>query len=178
MHVRSLNTTALVCAALLGCAGRDHANSLTAHRFAVEAHVDATAHGLLKWETDATPGQIPPAVRQVLDDEIRTGIAVMVTSRIVGGLADLLDPEFLDRPQVAKVVPADLLAWYRTDAGQQMAKRGAKMIQESEPLRRLLHEAREISPAAASYFASHGGRLLFGSDTPSEDTYAEPPGYN
>ena len=57
-----------------------------AHRFAVETNVDAAAHGLWKWETEAKPGEMPPPVRQVLDDEIRNGIAVMVTNRIFGGI--------------------------------------------------------------------------------------------
>lgn len=158
-----------------------HANSLAAHRFAVETKVDATAHGLWNWETEATPGEIPAAVRQVLDDEVRNGIAVMVTSRIFGGIVDLFDPGFLARPEVAKVLPAGLLSWYRSDAGRgSLAKRleGDVKGQLSELARRLLRESAGAGPAAAKYFASHGGRLLFGSDTPSDDTYANPPGYN
>ncbi len=157
-----------------------HANSLTAHRFAVDTKVDAVAHGLWNWETDAPPGQIPPAVRQVLDDEVRTGIAMMVTSRILGGLVDLFDPEFLVAPQLTKVLPAELLSWYRSEAGRWFARQleGDVKGVPSDRARRMFREADGAGTAAAKYFASHGGRLLFGSDTPSDDTYANPPGYN
>jgi len=157
-----------------------HANSLTAHRFAVDTKVDAVAHGLWRWETDAPPGQIPPAVRQVLDDEVRTGIAMMATNRIFSGIRDLFDPEFLVDPQLARVLPADLLSWYRSEAGRWYVRAvgGDAEGRPPEPVRQMLREVGDAGRAATAYFASHGGRLLFGSDTPSEPTYANPPGYN
>lgn len=146
-----------------------HANSLAAHQFAVATRVDAVAHGLFHWDSDQ-PDALA-AVHRVLDDEIALGMRAMVTSRVVGGLVDLFDAEFLSRRELAAVVPAELLAWYRTPAGRWFAD-------PLEPLRAQLAGLQADGARAAKYFVDHGGRLLFGSDTPSDGTYANPPGYN
>jgi len=157
-----------------------HANSLEAHRFAADVGVDAVAHGLWNWQTPSDPGgaQPPAAVREVLDAERRAGIAYMPTSRVLGGLADMFDPAFLDDPRVAKVLPAELIAWYRTPDGQWFAKEVAAGLDgmPAEGIRRAFARHRERWTLA--YVVAHGGKVLFGSDTPSSPTYANPPGYN
>jgi imidazolonepropionase-like amidohydrolase len=163
-----------------------HANSLAAHAFAVATHVDAAAHGLWNWPAgaDDAGGDIseglPRAVRAVIDAEIRYGIGTMPTSRVMSGLEDLFVPDFLDDPRLGDVLPAELLAWYRTDAGKWFANETAKASDGAPPdrLRQALHAIGDRGRAASSYFAAHHGRLLFGSDTPSSPTYANPPGYN
>jgi imidazolonepropionase-like amidohydrolase len=45
-------------------------------------------------------------------------------------------------------------------------------------VRQIFREVEDAGRATAGYFAGQGGRLLFGSDTPSAPTYANPPGYN
>jgi imidazolonepropionase-like amidohydrolase len=154
-----------------------HANSLAAHRFAVASKVAAVAHGLFDWQTEAPPGEMPQAVRQVLDDEVRTGVAMMPTHRIIEHVNDLLDPQFLADPHMAKVVPAELLVWYRNE-GQAVLREMGVGTAQADALRQRIHVAGGAGRAATRYFAQHGGRLLFGSDTPSEVTYANPPGYN
>jgi imidazolonepropionase-like amidohydrolase len=151
-----------------------HATSLAAHRFAVDTKVNAVAHGLYRWDTESVPGELPLAVREVLDDEVSAGIAMMATNRIVDHAIDLLDPHFLSDPHMAKVVPAALLTWYRTE-GQALPK---EMAAQAEPLRERFRALGDAGRAATHYFVEHGGRLLFGSDTPSELTYANPPGFN
>jgi hypothetical protein len=156
-----------------------HANSLEAHRFAVAVGADAVAHGLWNWDVPRAEGseKLPEPVREVLDAERRAGIAYMPTSRVLGGLADLFDPAFLDDPHVAKVLPADLLAWYRTEEGQWFKREvaaGFEGLPEQSIPRALANRPRQ----ALAYVAAHGGRILFGSDTPSAPTYADPPGYN
>jgi imidazolonepropionase-like amidohydrolase len=155
-----------------------HANSLEAHRFAVAVGVDAVAHGLWNWGPPSAGGnqEMPEPVREVLDAERRAGIAYMPTSRVLGGLADLFAPAFLDDSHVSKVLPADLIAWYRTQEGQWFKREIAAGLEGLPPesLRAAASRPRE----ALAYVAAHGGRILFGSDTPSAPTYANPPGYN
>jgi imidazolonepropionase-like amidohydrolase len=157
-----------------------HANSLEAHRFAVAVGADAVAHGLWNWGAPVAPGSsgLPDPVRAVLDDEREAGIAYMPTMRVLSGLAGLVDPAFLNDAQLAKVLPADLIAWYRTDDGQWFAKligpqMGAAPARNPQLLALLTGPRR-----ALAYVAAHGGRILFGTDTPSAPTYANPPGYN
>ncbi len=156
-----------------------HANSLTAHRFAAAIPVDAVVHGLWNWEVaDARQGPLPPEVQRVLDDERRAGIAGMATLRVMGGLADLFSPTFLDDVHLARVLPAELVAWYRTE-GRWFADdlRGGRSLPDPQ-FRRGFDEAQSGAAAAIRAFAAGGGRLLFGSDTPSGPLYTNPPGYN
>ena len=159
-----------------------HANSLSAHRFAVAARVDAVVHGLWNWEPErptAAEG-LPGAVREVIDDEVRVRIAVMPTSRVISGLEELFAPGFLDDPQLSHVLPPELLAWYRSDAGRWFAREMRRDFDglPDERIRQIFGRTAGAGLTAAAYFAGHGGRLLFGSDTPSAPTYANPPGYN
>ena len=159
-----------------------HANSLEAHQFAVQAGVDVAAHGLWNWEKadgDVAEG-VPAAVRAVIDDEIHRGIGVMPTSRVISGLEDVFAPGFLDDPELANVLPRELITWYRSAGGQWFASDTEKDFDgmPRDGIRRRFRAIGDRGRAAAYYFATHGGRLLFGSDTPSAPTYANPPGYN
>jgi imidazolonepropionase-like amidohydrolase len=158
-----------------------HANSLAAHRFAVDAGVDAVVHGLWNWGPQAdADGALPDPVARVLDDEVRAGVGMMPTSRVISGLEALFDPGFLDDPQLARVLPAGLLAWYRSEPGRWFAREIARGYEgmPAERVRQGFRRTGDAGRAAAAYFARRGGRLLFGSDTPSGPTYANPPGYN
>ena len=157
-----------------------HANSVAAHRFAVDTRVDMVVHGLWNWDVPGKPDALPPSVTQVLDDEIRAGIAMMPTVRVLAGLEELFAPEFLADPQLARVLPPDLLAWYRTEPARWFADEMARGFEGLPPerARQILRAAKQGGAAAAAHFVEHGGRLLFGSDTPSAPTYANPPGYN
>ena len=156
-----------------------HANSLTAHRFAAAARVDAVAHGLWNWGVRADQG-LPDEVRQVLDDERGAGIATVATLRVIGGLADLFAPSFLDDPHLAAVLPRELAGWYRTEDGRWFAHETGRGFDGMPPERahEILERVGARGAMAIAYFVKRGGRLLFGSDTPSSPTYANPPGYN
>ena len=161
-----------------------HANSLRAHRFAVDVQVDAVVHGLWNWQTEPTgpisAAALPPPIRQVLDDEARSGIVMMPTLRVIAGLQDLFVPEFLADPHLPRVLPASLLQWYRSDDGSWFTRElaGDASSTSHERMRTVFQRVKEAGRAAATYFAANGGRLVFGSDTPSSPTYANPPGYN
>jgi hypothetical protein len=158
-----------------------HANSLEAHRFAIEAGADAVVHGLWNWnQPNADVSEIPITVRNVLDGERANVVRAMATARVIGGLADLFAPEFLDDPQLAHVLPRDLIAWYKSAEGQWFARETAQSFDRLPParVRDIFRGLQRNGTRAATYFVRIGGRLVFGSDTPSAPTYANPPGYN
>jgi imidazolonepropionase-like amidohydrolase len=158
-----------------------HANSVSAHRAALAAGADVAAHGMWNWDTDDDQTALPQAARDVLDAEVRAKMAMMPTSRVISGLGDLFAPDFLDDPQLANVLPAALVAWYRTDAGHWFAREIAKSFDPGATpahIRDVYRKIEDHGLRAAVYFTEHGGRLLFGSDTPSGPLFTNPPGYD
>ena len=159
-----------------------HANSTSAQAAGVESGVAAIVHGLWTWDAPDAPELTAP-VRAVLDGVIAKGIAYQPTIQVLYGERDLFDPDFLSRTDVSAVVPADVLAWYGSEAGQwltremrdvppvaALAAAGRWQEIDAEPIRHVQQ--------ALAYMAARGGRLLFGSDTPSAPTYANPAGLN
>jgi hypothetical protein len=133
------------------------------------------------WDADDDQTELPPAGREVLDAAVRAKMAMMPTSRVIAGLGDLFAPEFLDDPQLANVLPAALVAWYRTDAGHWFAREIAKGFAPGAApahIRDVYRTIEDHGLRAATYFVGHGGRLLFGSDTPSGPLFTNPPGYD
>lgn len=158
-----------------------HANSVEAHRFTSTLAPAATAHGLWSWPglMTAEPGAPLPdslvrEVHAILDAERSAGIAYMPTLRVISGLIDLDGRAFLDSPALARVVPADLLAWYASDEGRAAAA-------DDNPggaVTTILRSASALGVQSLAYVSKQGGRVVFGSDTPSGGGYGNPPGLN
>ena len=158
-----------------------HANSLSAWRFAVQAQVDLIAHGLWNWDQFENTGDTLPApIRTLLDTVAARRIGFMPTLRVIEGLGDMFDPTFLDDPRLARVLPRSLIAWYRTPPGQAFAgvlRRNFGKASD-EQVHEIFRRVANHGAAATRYLVSHGGRLVFGSDTPSGPTFGNPPGLN
>ncbi len=158
-----------------------HANSLAAWRFAVQAQVDVIAHGMWNWDQfEQTRETLPAPIRALLDTVAARRIGFMPTLRVIEGLGDMFDPAFLDDPRLARVLPRSLIAWYRTPAGQAFAvemRRGFGSAGD-ERIRQIFRGVAEHGASATRYLVSRGGRLVFGSDTPSGPTFGNPPGLN
>jgi len=159
-----------------------HANSLDAHRFAAAAAPHAVAHGLWSWpglmSADVASGPFPASliaqVHAVLDAERSANVAYMPTLRVIDGLVDLDGPEFLERPQLARVLPRALVDWYGSLAGQATAHED----NPGGPVSQILRSASRLGVLSLAYTESKGSRILFGSDTPSGGGYGNPPGFN
>ena len=157
-----------------------HANSLDAHQFATEAGVDVIVHGL--WNAPAE-GALSDATRTVLDATIEKRIGYMPTMQVLAGMGLMFQPDFLDDPALAAVVPADLIDWYRTPDGQWFVEELRADFGGADNESILATASTEGGAASTSrkttrYLAAHDARFLFGSDTPSSPTYGNPPGYN
>lgn len=154
-----------------------HANSLTAQKFVLETDADIFAHGLWNWGTDDGHSGLPLPIQDILDQIINKHLGYQPTMQVIHGLDALVDPNFLNDPQLPNVVPKSLLVWYRTKEGQWYANLMVRNLSRSVVKKRLQLRESQIR-RVVSYLQRNHGNLLFGTDTPSGPTYGNPPGYN
>jgi len=158
-----------------------HANSAEAQTFGLDTGVDILAHGLWNADETAAPGELTPAVKSILDRVVAAQVGWQPTLQVLYGLQDLFNPGFLTDPMLTRVLPRTLIDWYGTSEGQWFREVIAADMPGPDlgaALRRGLAVTIGRGAAATGYLAKHGGRLLFGTDTPSAPTYANPPGLN
>jgi imidazolonepropionase-like amidohydrolase len=164
-----------------------HANSSEAQSFAVDAGVDVIAHGMWNWSETAPTTQITPAIQATLDRVLAQKIGWQPTIQVLHGERDLFLTGFLADPQLQQVLPRNLLDWYGTAAGQwfrNILTEGYTSLKGKDPkaAEAIVIEDLQIPldrvQHATTYLAARDARILFGTDTPSAPTYANPPGLN
>lgn len=156
-----------------------HANSLVAQEAAVNAGADVIAHGL--WHADDGADPAP-----VLDRVVKANIGWQPTIQVLYGELNLFDPNYLADSRLSRVLPNSLIDWYRTPAGQTFHDNVASGLFAGEKdAAALWSKARAFyapylarNRKATGYLAARNARFLFGTDTPSSPTYANPPGLN
>jgi imidazolonepropionase-like amidohydrolase len=165
-----------------------HGNSDEAHGFGLDAGVDIMAHGLWNWHLQpAKTSEVTPGIKQILDDELAQNVGYQPTMQVLYGIRDLFSTSFLSDPRLSRVLPSSLIDWYRSTEGQWFrvaVSRDQKSLTglESSQLEHAMDEG--IGPVidrgkhATAYVVARHGRILFGTDTPSAPTYANPPGLN
>jgi Amidohydrolase family len=154
-----------------------HANSFEAQSFGVDSGVSILAHGMWSWGSYDSAETLPPEIRVLLDRIVERSIGYQPTLQVIGGLQLLFDPAYLNRPEVQRVVPPALLAWYRSDEAQWYKRdlaQGAPDAAMREGLGRTLRRGSQV----VQYLAQHRARFLFGTDTPSGPTIGNLPGVN
>jgi hypothetical protein len=165
-----------------------HANSDEAQRFALDAGVDVIAHGLWNWyQEHSTKSEVTPGIKKILDDGVGQNIGWQPTIQVLYGIRDLLSASFLSDPRLSRVLPSNLIDWYRSAEGQWFRVSLSQDMKlpadanSSEPERVLNERFAPILDRvkhATGYIVARHGRILFGTDTPSGPTYANPPGLN
>ena len=161
-----------------------HANAVEAQRFALDSGVDIIAHGLWNTGDRAPAGALTPDMKIILDRVVATHTYWQPTMQVLYGLHDLFEPGFLADPRLPRVLPGSLIDWYRTREGQWFRDAVAPpdpavpAATQEATMRSNFEEVIGRVRASAGYLARHHGRLLFGTDTPSAPTYANPPGLN
>ena len=159
-----------------------HANSEAAQSFGLGKGIDAFAHGMWTWN-DRSLTEIHAAIEEIIDAAITEGIALQPTIQVLYGEQDIHNPDYLEDPRLKLVLPQNLIDWYRTDDGQWWRRRMlnvpivAQLVEEGRWAELDAPPIARVS-AALNYFANNGGELLYGSDTPSDPTFANPPGLN
>ncbi|MDT7838239.1 amidohydrolase family protein [Aquabacterium sp. OR-4] len=156
-----------------------HASSVEAQRFGVAGGADILVHGLWNWQPDGASGTLPAPARELLDQIAERRIGFMPTLQVLGGLSLLFEPGYLDRPELRRVLPASLLEWLRSPAGQWF-KNELAGGQPDAVMRGRFDAALRRGAEATRYLAqpARGARFLFGSDTPSGPTPGNLPGLN
>ncbi len=159
-----------------------HANSEQAQSVGVNIGADAFVHGMWTWnESHAT--ELTDSVRAILEGVVEKEIRWQPTIQVLYGERDLHDPEYLSHPDLQDVAPQSLIDWYASEDGQWYSKSMAeipyvKQLIEDGRWHEIDGEAIARVNAAFQYLDRHDGRLMFGSDTPSDVTYANPHGLN
>jgi imidazolonepropionase-like amidohydrolase len=164
-----------------------HANSSEAQTFALESGVDIIAHGQWNWNEASATTALTPAVKAILDRIVAAKVGWQPTIQVVVGLQDLFNPSFLADPRLPRVLPRSLIEWYGTPEGRWFHD---ALVSDIPPesnrdspaldarMRAVFATIIDRDETATGYLAKHHGRLLFGTDTPSAPTYANPPGLN
>ena len=165
-----------------------HANSDEAQQFGVDAGVDILAHGMWNlYQEHSTASEVTPGMKKILDEELARNMGYQPTIQVLYGIKDLFSESYLSDPRLSRVLPSNLIDWYRSAEGQWFRvsiSQGMTVPANSNPsqMERILNEA--IDPIiargknAAAYVIARHGRILFGTDTPSAPSFANPPGLN
>ncbi len=156
-----------------------HASSVEAQRFGLAGGADILVHGLWNWQDEQASATLPAAAREVLDQIAERRIGYMPTMQVLAGLSVLFEPGYLEQPALRRVLPASLLDWLRTPAGQWFRDELADG-QPDAVMRERFDTVLRRNAEATRYLARHprGAKFLFGSDTPSGPTPGNLPGLN
>lgn len=118
-----------------------------------------------------------------LDDEARETLAAIArgrigyqpTTQVIVGLVDMMQPDYLSRTALRDAYPAALIDLYANEGAAGVSDRirnaDAEMLAHTRDTTRRAIEVTRI-------LAETDARLLFGSDTPSDMIYTNPPGLN
>jgi imidazolonepropionase-like amidohydrolase len=149
-----------------------HATDKEAQQFAVDAGVDVIAHAMFKGHEFTTADALADDVQGILRTVVSRGMGYQPTLRVFGALSDQLDDKFFADPLLENAYAPALLAWYRTDEAGWYRKALSDI-----PQRVLDHRSR-LADSVVRTLAASNAKLLFGTDTPSDDIYGNPPGLN
>jgi len=157
-----------------------HANALGMQKMAVAAGADVIAHGLWNWDGLTAKTGLPPQIAEHLKIVRQRHIGFQPTLRVLYGMADMFRHDTLLDPMYAKVVPQNVLAWYRTDAGQWFKKQMRQGYggAPDEKIMQSQFRIGELGMRVVKELFDSGSPLLLGSDTPSSPTYGNQPGYD
>jgi hypothetical protein len=160
-----------------------HGNSFESQKFGLAGNVDVMAHGMWHWkdrdkQLDQEP-DVPAEIRSTLDQIAEKKIAYQPTIQVLEGERVYFEPGYLNSPAIAKVVPKELIAWFRSPEGQWFGKLINEDHLSNEQFRKIYDEGplRRVRQATA-YLAQKNANFVFGTDTPSGPTYGNLPGLN
>lgn len=164
-----------------------HANGVDGWRAALDARADVIAHGLWHWPGPRMDAAPPPEAHAVIAAAAVARIGVQPTIQAVHGDQSIFDASILESPRLREALPRAVIDHLRGE--QAHASRRAV----AEEYRRAIAElfgpgatdpaaVMAIAPARATAtlraMVAANVRLLFGSDTPSNEGIGNPPGLN
>jgi len=163
-----------------------HANALESWRAALNAHADVIAHGLWHWPGDQLDPTPPPEVYKVIKAAADARIGVQPTLRCTYGDLSIFDKSLLDDPRLAEALPRSVVAYLKSDEGK--AAQRAMTDEYRQAIANLFgnnvdpFKAMSVGPkralATLRIMSVENVKLLFGTDTPSNQGFGNPPGLN
>ena len=164
-----------------------HANALQSWRAALDAHANVIAHGLWHWPGNQLDSRPPREASEVIKAAATAHVGVQPTLQAVYGDVSIFDKSLLDDPRLKESLPYILIAYLNSDEGKATQASVANEYRQAiakflgsdsiEPL-----TAMSIGPQRASatlrMMAAQNVKLLFGTDTPSNEGIGNPPGLN
>jgi imidazolonepropionase-like amidohydrolase len=163
-----------------------HANAVDAWRAAIDGGAELIAHGLWHWPGDRMSTTPPPEAAAAIEAAARAGIAVQPTLQAVYGDETIFDASLLDDPRLAESIPGLVLDHLHGAAAQAARQtlaaeyRGAieRLLGPGIDPARVMATAPERAARTLRIMTERKVRLLFGSDTPSNEGIGNPPGLN
>ncbi len=161
-----------------------HANALQSWRAALDAHADVIAHGLWHWPGDQLDATPPPEVYKVIRAAADARVGVQPTLRCTYGDLSIFDKSLLDDPRFAEVLPLSVVSYLKSDEGK--AAQRAMTDEYRQAITNLF--GNNVDPSKAMsvgakralaplrIMSAENMKLLFGTDTPSNQGIGNPPG--
>jgi imidazolonepropionase-like amidohydrolase len=151
-----------------------HANRKRSQAFAVAAGVDAIVHGM--WRDPDEDAALDDEARRILADVARRKIGYQPTTQVIASLRDMLRKDYFARPVLADAYTRTFIDWCARKESNCSSTHWSRTFgpDAEERLRATVARAHEVTQVLFDADA----RLLFGSDTPSDAIYTNPPGLN
>jgi imidazolonepropionase-like amidohydrolase len=162
-----------------------HANAVESWQAAIAAHADVIAHGLWHWPGDWMNAAPPRAAHEVIKEAAHAGVHVQPTLQAVYGDQSIFDASLLANPRLAEALPRNVIAYLRSGEGQAAHKvmadeyrqAIANVVPGQDPAK-VMAVAPARATATLRIMSADHVRLLFGTDTPSNEGIGNPPGLN
>jgi imidazolonepropionase-like amidohydrolase len=180
VHDRGLEPTVQEGQALVAAAHAQklpvviHANRKRSQAFAVAAGVDAIVHGM--WRDPGEDAALDDEARKILTEVARLKIGYQPTTQVIASLRDMMEKDYLARTEVANAYPQAFIDWCARKESNCAASHWSRTFGPDAEQR--LHATIARAHEVTRLLFEANARLLFGSDTPSDAIYTNPPGLN
>jgi len=164
-----------------------HANALESWRAALDAHADVIAHGLWHWPGKHVDPSPPREAREVIKAAANAHVGVQPTLQAVYGDLSIFDKSLLRDPRLKESLPSVLIAYLNSDESKtaqaavamEYKQAIAKFFgSDSIDALKVMSIAAQRASATLRIMAAEKVKLLFGTDTPSNEGIGNPPGLN
>lgn len=153
-----------------------HANAKAPQAYALAIGADVIVHGMWNGHTGTA---LQDDAREILAGIVRDHIGYQPTMQVLMGELELFHEDYLARPELADVYPSALIEWYAREQNAATTFAGRIRGGKSDPdLDASYERTIGLVSQATAFLAQADAHLLFGSDTPSWTTYANPAGLN
>jgi imidazolonepropionase-like amidohydrolase len=163
-----------------------HANAVESWRAALDAKADVIAHGLWHWPGNQLSATPPREARDVIRAAAHAHVGAQPTLQAVYGDLSIFDNSVLDDPRFGQALPRMIIDYLKSDAGKAAHRAVADEYRQAitklfgkdvDPIK-----AMSVGPARATatlrLMLAEKVKLLFGTDTPSNEGIGNPLGLN